>query len=315
MGLNNLLWFILLASLWGPSFLFIKVAVAEIPPITLVAWRVGLGALLLYLYLRSQGRALPRPGPVWKSFAVVGFFGNAIPFVLIAWGEQRIDSSLTSILNGATPLFTIILAHFLVADDRLTPIKGVGTLLGFGGLLVLFAPSLLAGAQATTWGLLAVTIATISYGISMVYARIRLRGLPPLVVPTAQLMMATLYLFPLSLLVDRSYGLALPSWEALGAMAGLSLLGTALGFAVFYHLLENVEPTYVSMITYLLPVVAIILGMVVLKERLAWNAYVGCALILLGIMIANGVFQQRVKSHTLTLALSQEEREDEEFSG
>jgi drug/metabolite transporter (DMT)-like permease len=291
MKMRNFLWLLLLASLWGPSFLFIKVAVTEIPPFTMVLGRVGLGALLLYLVLRLQGRHLPAFGPLWKHVAVIAFFHNAVPFVLFGWGEQYIDSALASILNGTTPLFTIILAHFFVEDDRLSPTKVAGVLLGFGGLLLLIAPSLLSGIQATTWGLVAITVASASYGVAIVYTRNHMRGLPPLVAPTAQLFVATLYLLPVSLLVDRPYTLPLPSWPALGSLLALAVLGTALAFIVYYRLVERADASYVSMVTYVIPVFGVILGVVVLNERLTWNALAGFVLILLGVMIVNGVFK------------------------
>src|SRR6185295_13603898 len=143
MRLKNFLWLLFLAALWGPSFLFIKVAVAEIPPLTLVAGRVEIAGILLYLILRAQGRDLLPFGPIWRHLVVVALVQNAIPFVLFGWGEQYIDSSLAAILNGTTPLFTLMLAHFFTSDDRLTPTKTVGSLIGFGGLLVLIGPALL----------------------------------------------------------------------------------------------------------------------------------------------------------------------------
>jgi drug/metabolite transporter (DMT)-like permease len=291
MGFKNFLWLLFLACLWGPSFLFIKVAVGEIPPITLVVGRVGLAALLLYIILRMQGRNLPQFGPVWKHVAVVGFFSNALPFVLFSWGEQYIDSALAAILNGTTPLFTIVLAHLFIADDRMTPVKVMGTLLGFGGLVLLIAPSLSEGFEATTWGLLAATTAAASYGIAIVYTRKNLRGLPPLVAPTAQLLIATIYLLPLSLLIEQPFRLPLPSWSAVAALAGLSIFGTALAFVIYYQLLETTSATYVSMVTYMAPVIGVGLGVFILNEQLSWTVYIGCGLILLGVMVVNGIFK------------------------
>jgi drug/metabolite transporter (DMT)-like permease len=290
MGLKNFLWLIFLASLWGPSFLFIKVAVKDIPPFTLVTGRVGLAAILLYLILRLQGRNLPKFGSIWRHFAVVAFFSNALPFVLFSWGEIHIASALAAILNGTTPLFTIMLAHFFIADDRLTPVKTLGTLLGFGGLVLLIAPSLLEGLHATTWGLLAVTVAAASYGVAIVYTRKNLRGLPPLVGPTAQLTVATIYILPLSFFIDRPYNLAAPSWPAFGSLLGLSVVGTALAFIVYYYLLDRTSATYLSMVTYLVPIFGVVLGVVVLDEQPGWNAYLGCVLILLGVMVVNFKF-------------------------
>lgn len=289
---RNFLWLLLLAALWGPSFLFIKVSVAEIPPLTLVLGRVGLAAVLLYAVLRLQGRKLPKWGPVWKHVAIVALVHNAIPFVLFGWGEQYIDSALASILNGTTPLFTIVLAHFFVADDRLTPTKVVGTLLGFGGLALLIAPSLVGGIQATTWGLLAVTVASFFYGVALVYSRNHMRGLPPLVAPTAQMFMATVYILPLALIFDRPFSLPAPSWPAVASLLALAVLGTAVAFIVYYRLVEQADASYVSMVTYMIPVFGVILGIVVLAEKLHWTAYVGCTLILVGVMIVNGVFKR-----------------------
>lgn len=290
MGWRNFLWLLFLAALWGPSFIFIKVAVGEIPPLTLAAGRVGLAAILLYVILRAQGRNFPGFGPIWKHFAVVGFFGNALPFALFSWGEQYIDSALAAILNGTTPLFTIVLAHFFIDDDRLTTPKFLGVLLGFGGLLLLIGPSLVGGIQATTWGLVAIAVAAASYGLSIVYSRKNLRGLPPLVGPASQLMVATLYLLPLSLVIDQPFALPLPSWQALGSLIVLATIGTALAFVIYYRIMEYTSATYLSMVTYMVPVFGVFLGVWVLNEQLYWNAYAGCVLILLGVMIVNGVF-------------------------
>jgi drug/metabolite transporter (DMT)-like permease len=291
MALRNFGWLLFLASLWGPSFLFMKVAVQEIPPFTLVLGRVGIAALLLYLILRLTGRNLPKLGPIWLRFAVVGFFANALPFVLISWGEIHISSALAAILNGTTPFFTILLAHVFTIDDRLTPVKIVGTMVGFVGLVLLIAPSLWQGVYATTWGLVAVTAATASYGVGIVYTRLKLRGLPPLVGPTAQVTMATLYILPLSLWLEHPFSLPAPSWPAWASMLGLALLGTALAYVVYYYIIERTSATYVSMVTYLVPIFGVALGIVVLDEQPGWLAYVGCALILVGVMTVNGVFR------------------------
>lgn len=291
MGWKTFSWLVLLALMWGPSFLFIKVAVEDISPLTLAAARVSLAATFLYAVLRLQGRNLPAVGPVWKHFAVMGFFSNALPFTLFSWGEQYIDSALAAILNGTTPLFTIILAHHFIADDRLTPAKIVGVLLGFAGLIALLAPALFGGVQANTWGLIGITVASASYGVAIVYGRKYLRGLQPLVGPTAQLAMASIYLLPLSLLLEQPFSMPMPSLAALGSLLVLAIVGTALAFIVYYRVMEMTSATNLSMITYLVPIVGTILGVVVLNERLGFNAYLGCALILLGVMTVNGVFR------------------------
>ncbi len=291
MNLKIFIWLVILAWIWGPAFLFIKVAVHEIPPLTLMATRVSLAAAILYLFLRFQGRHLPRFGAIWKHFAVVGLVSSALPFALTSWGEQYIDSALAAILTGTIPLFTMILAHLFTSDDRLTLTKGAGVLLGLGGLTVLVAPALLDGLQATTWGLLATIVAAASFGIGIVFARQHLRGFPPLVVPTAQLVMAAVYLLPLALVVEQPYTMPFPSWSALASLLALAVVCTALTFMLYYWLMEQASATSLSMIAYLAPLVAVILGVTILGEQLGWNAYLGCGLILLGVMAVNGLFQ------------------------
>lgn len=289
MKLKNFLLLVLLASLWGPSFLFIKVAVEEIPPLTMVLGRVATGALVLLFLLRLQGSRLPKWGPVWKHIAVVALIHNAIPFVLFSWGEQYIDSALAAILNGTVPFFTIILAHFFAQNDRITPVKLVDILVGFAGMVLLALPSFGDGLQATSWGMLAVTAASFLYGVAIVYTRNNLRGLQPLAAPTGQMIIASLYMLPLSLLIDRPYLLPMPSLAALGSMLALGVLGTAAAFTVYYKLLERASASYVSMTTYIIPVFGVILGAIVLKEAITWERVAGCALILVGVMIVNGL--------------------------
>lgn len=291
MKLKNFLLLVLLAALWGPSFLFIKVAVAEVPPMTLVLGRVGIAAVLLTLLLLLQGKRLPKTRTIWRHLAVVAAVQNAIPFVLFSWGEQYIDSALASILNGTTPLFTIIIAHFFGKNDRLTTTKLLGVLIGFGGLLLLISPSFSDGLQVTTLGLLAAALAAALYGVAIVYTRNNLTGMPALVAPAGQMILASLYLLPLSLLVERSYALPTLSLPVIGSLLALGVLGTAAAFIVYYRLLETASASYVSMTTYIIPVFGVILGVLVLNEQLTWHAYAGFALILLGVMIVNGLLK------------------------
>jgi drug/metabolite transporter (DMT)-like permease len=282
---------LLLAALWGPSFLLIKVAVAEIPPISLIFGRVGLAALLLYLVLRLSGGNLPRPGRIWIPLAIVALFQTALPFVLLSWAEQYIDSALAAILNGLTPLFTILLAHLLTADDKLTLAKAIGIGLGLIGVLFFVAPSLEAGMQAPTWGILAMIAVAASYGFAVVYAREHLNHLPSIVTPTGQMILAAIYLLPLMILVDQPLSQPLPSRQAIAAVTGLAIFGTVIAFIVYYRLLKSAAASYVSMVTYLVPVIGVLLGVIILDERLAWNDYIGAGLILLGVMIVNGTFR------------------------
>ncbi len=282
---------LLLASLWGPSFLFIKVAGRDIPPLTMTAARVSIAAVLLYFVLKLQGGKLSHIQKMWKHFALAGFVGNALPFTLFNWGEIHIDSGLASILNGTTPLFTILIAHFFTQDDRLTPKKIIGSVIGFSGLVLLVAPALMDGIKAGSLGLLAVTTAALCYGANIVYTRKFFRGMPKYVAPIGQLGFAALIMLPLSLIVEKPYELALPSWPALGSLVALAIFGTSIAFVVYYRIMEFTPASALSMVTYLVPIFGIILGVTLLNEQLAWNAYIGCAFILFGVMIVNGFIQ------------------------
>ncbi len=295
MSAGNILLLLLLAAMWGPSFLFIKVAVQEIPPLTMSAFRTMLGGGVLWFFLRMRRQRMPGRGPIWKHFAISGLFGQAIPFAMFAWGEIYIDSALASILNGTTPLFTIIIAHYFTEDDRLSRVKVFGSVVGFLGLAVIVTPELMKGVSVNLLGLIAVTIPSLCYGISIVYSRQTLRGLGPLVAPVGQLGMSALMLLPFALFFDQPYAMPLPSTAAFTSLVALALLGTCLAFVVYFYLLERNRASHVSMVTYLVPIFGIILGVVVLKESLDSYAYLGCALILLGVMIVNGVFKRKRK--------------------
>jgi drug/metabolite transporter (DMT)-like permease len=269
----------------------IKVAVAEISPITLIAGRVGIAAILLYAILRLGGRNLPRPGRIWIPLAVVALFHTTFPFVLLSWAEQHIDSALAAILNGLTPLFTILIAHILTADDKLTAAKVSGIALGLVGILFFVAPSMRDGVQASTWGILAMILVSASYGFALVYARKHLNHMAGTVVPTAQMILSTIFLLPLVIFVDRPFDGPLPSAQAIGAVIALAILGTVLAFIVYYRLLRSAAASYVSMVTYLVPVIGVLLGVLILGEHLAWTDFAGFGLIIAGVLIVNGAFR------------------------
>jgi drug/metabolite transporter (DMT)-like permease len=278
-----------LSLLWGPAFLYMNVAVKEIPPLTLVAARVSLAALILLAILRVQGIALPRSRKSWKQFAFTGLTYNALPFFLISWSQQHIDSALAAILVGATPLFTMLMSRLLGGNEQLDRAKVIGALVGFGGVFVLFIPGLVGGVQVTILGMAAAVGAAASYGVALVYSHKYLRGQPPLVGPTAQLTMASLFLIPLSLIIDQPFSLALPSMKALGALLLLTVLSTALAFTLYYRFLEQTSATNLSLVTYLNPIVATVLGVLLLSEQVGPTTFLGTGLILFGAAIVNGL--------------------------
>lgn len=291
---RNLLLLLLLAALWGPSFLFIKVAVQDFPPMTLVAIRLTTAAIVLYAILRLNGKNLPAGWDFWKKFFIMGFFANALPFTLFSFGEKFADSGAASILNGTTPIFTVLIAHYFVSDERLDSARLGGVLVGFVGILLIFFPDFqallrgegLSGGMATV-GLLAFIVASACYGISIVYARLNMRGLPPLVGPTAQLIAAAILILPIALIFEKPY-LLTPGLPAIGSSLVLGFFGTAMAYLVYYRLIDSAGATFISLVTYLLPPIGVILGVVFLHEKPGWYSLIGLSFIILGVMVVNG---------------------------
>lgn len=277
-----------LSLLWGPAFMFMDVAVEEIPPLTLAATRVSLGAIFLHVLLIRSGHPLPSIRAHWKQFALSGLTYNALPFFLISWGQQYVDSALAAILVAATPLFTVILARLLQSGESLNREKLTGLLLGFGGVILLFVPGLFGGVRLTLWGMVAILGGAASYGMAFVYTRQNMRGLPPLAGPTVQLAFAAVCLVPLSLLLERPYARPMPSATAVAALLMLVALSTVLAFVLYYRLMEETDSTTLSLVTYLNPIVATALGVMLLHEPLGWHVWLGCGLILLGAARVNG---------------------------
>lgn len=287
MKIKNVYLLILLALCWGPSFLFIKVAVEEVPPMVLAGLRIGIGAIILNLFLLARKERLPMTRDFWKKTLIAGFFAQGVPFVLINWGEQYVDSSLASLLNGLVPLSTILLAQMMLPEEKMTSNKLKGVLLGFLGLTVLVFPNLQNGLTGSTLGIVAITAATISYGIGLVYIRKNLVNIPSFQAPAAQLLSVTIYLLPLSLLTAPSFSFSNVSWEVYASVAILGLFGTAIAFIIYFKLIERTSASYASMVTYLMPIIGVILGVIFLHESITIWMIAGALLILSGIYIGN----------------------------
>jgi drug/metabolite transporter (DMT)-like permease len=293
MELKNFLWIILFALLVGSSFLFIKIAVQEIPPFTLVLLRSIIAAVILYVVLRMQGYRLFKFIGLWKQLVIVSL-NTSLTLILISWGEQYIDSAIAAILQGTIPLFTIVLAHFFTKDDRLTFIKIIGTLIGFIGLMLLVAPSFINHLQTSIQGLVAIIFSSAIYAGNLIYVRKYIHdipNIPTLVMPTTMLFLSALYMLPFSLLIEHSFNLPVPSFKAIGALLVLSIIGTALAFWLYFYILERVNATNMSMTSFLIPLVGTILGIVVLDEQLTWNIYVGGVFIIISVMMINEIFK------------------------
>lgn len=283
---KNLFLLILLASCWGPSFLFIKLAVIEIPPLLLAALRIGIGAVALNAFLLIKKERLPKDLTFWKDVLIAGFFVQGLPFALINWGEQYVDSTIAALLNGLTPLSTILLAY-LILNEHLSTRKISGILLGLAGLLLLVWPDLKAGATSSLYGILAITVASVSYGVGLVYVRKKLMKARPVHAPAAQLLTVTIYLLPIGLLTSPEFSWAEISWLAIGSVLALGFFGTAIAFIIYYKLLDRTSASYVSMVTFLMPIYGVILGIVFLGEGFnSWMLF-GSLAILGGIAVVN----------------------------
>ncbi len=296
-----------LAAMWGASFLFIKVAVLEMSPLMLVSIRLVLASLTMLLVQRalaSRHRATPPAPPVrqmWRSYLYVAVTNAIIPYTLIAWGEERITSGTASILNASTPLFTALLAGLAISQagalDKLTPRRALGLLVGFAGVAVLIIGSgadvKLATGRSALLGEVAVLVASFSYGIGGLYGRRAFEGMPPILPATWQNIFGAVILLPFALVLaplDR-----MPSWQAIGSVVALGVIGTAVALLLYYELLARVGATRTVMVTYLLPVMALFYGAILLDEAVSVYALLGLALVLLGITVtARGKVEQKV---------------------
>jgi drug/metabolite transporter (DMT)-like permease len=231
---------------------------------------------------------------VWGTFLVMGVLNNVIPFSLIVWGQVSIDSGLASILNATTPLFIVVFAHVVTTDERMTPARLAGVLLGFAGVAVLIGPALLLNLGDGVAGQLAVLGAACAYACAGLYGR-RLRGLPPLVAATGMVMCSALVMTPIALLVESPWRTT-PGVAALGAVAGLSVLGTAMAYWLYFRILRTAGATNLMLVTFLIPVSAVLLGALVLGERLAWTSFAGMALIFAGLAAVDGHVLRMVRS-------------------
>jgi len=281
-------WLILitLGTIWGASYLFIKVGGAEIPPFTFVEGRTLIAALALLVAMRWRGETLPRTRREWLPLIAMGIFNGVIPYTAITWGELYISSGLAAILTATMPLFTILLAHWFTRDEKLTALKIAGILVGFVGVVVLFLDELTRGIRIEFWGQLAVIIAAASYALATIIARKFLNGVSHLVASTGQLASAALWMLPLSLAFDHPFALR-PSLVAIGSLAILALLGTAFAYLLYYWLIEHTGATRTSLVTYLIPITGVLWGALLLNEPLRLDALVGLALIIAGVGLVN----------------------------
>lgn len=278
--------FIFLGVIWSASFLWIKIALEEIGPNTLVAWRVLFGLLFAGGAVFIQRKAWPRIWADWFPFVVLGMTSIAAPFFLITWGELSIDSAVASILNATVPLFTIVIAHLFLQDDKMTVQRVVGLFVGFIGVVILLSEDLTAGVHSSALGQAAVILASIFYAASSVYARRTTQTSSGLVRGAAPLVSATALMWIIAPTVESPFQVPqLPlTWIAL---LWLGVLGSGLALIIWYYLLHEIGPTRTGMVSYIFPLGGVILGVIFLNEHLSWQLAIGALLIILSIVVVN----------------------------
>jgi drug/metabolite transporter (DMT)-like permease len=281
-------WLLLLAlaALWSGSFLCVAVALAALPPLTVVLGRVALGGLALLVLLALRGERMPREPRAWGAFLVMGALNNAIPFALIAWAQQRIDSGLAAICNATTPLFTVALAA-IIGVQPLSAARLTGLACGLAGVVLLVGPAAIGGLGAAGWGEAAVLVAALSYAAASLHGR-RLRHHPPLVAAAGMLCGAALLLAPLALAIDRPWTLPPPGPAALLAVLAVALLSTALAYRLYFRILASAGATNLMLVTLIIPVGALLLGALALGERVGPRGLAGMALIGAGLAAIDG---------------------------
>jgi len=284
-------WLILgtLALIWGGAFFFIGVAVRHVQPLTYVWLRLSIAAAAMWLFLLFKRERLQLPRQVWGSIILLALLNNALPFALFGWGQTHIASGLASILNATTPIWGVLVAHFLTHDERMTPRKIAGVLLGFGGVATMIGPSLLSNLGSAGLAQLACVTASLSYALAAVWARrFRKQGISPLSVTTGQLTAGAVIMLPLSMLIDHPWTHAFPPLTAVGAIVALALFCTAFGYVLYFRLIATSGATNALLVTLLVPPVAILLGGLFLGEQLAPQDFLGLGLIALGLAAIDG---------------------------
>lgn len=280
---------VMLALLWGCSFFFISIALRDIPPLTLVFLRVGIAAAALHVVTRLTGIYLPTDRTIWLLFTGLSLVNNIIPFSLINWGQSHIASGVAAILNGTTPFFTVIAAHYFTHDEKMTGARVFGVLSGLCGIAVMVGGDALDTLGLNVAGQIAIVGAAMSYTVAALYGRrVGQRGIAPIAAATGMLTVSSIVTLVFSLVVDHPWQLNLPGGAAILAVLGLALPSTALAYLIFFRLLATAGPTNLMLVTFLIPVTAILLGVGIIGEHLEPRHFAGIALIAVGLAAIDG---------------------------
>jgi len=283
---------IILSVCWGGSFFFVEVALRGFQPFTLVFLRIAIAALILVGVVCLTGKRLPKSFKTWGGYVVMGALANAIPFSLIAWGQTRIESGVASILNATTPIFSVLLAHFLTSDERMTANKIMGVLIGFIGVYLMMKPELADGFSWRGLGQTAVLGAAICYGLGAIFGK-RFKNIPAVVNSAGMLICSSIMILPLVFIIDYPWSLR-PSLEAITAILGIAVISTVLAYLLYFYILSTAGATNVLLVTFLIPISALLLGVGLLGEVIKVLEYAGMGCIFLGLIVIDGRTLNRV---------------------
>ena len=284
-----------LSVIWGGSFIFNRYALNDFEPLTVVLSRVVIAALALHLVIRMRGLGMPTDWTTWRLWLVMGILNNAIPFTLIVWGQTRITSGLASILNATTPLFAVVLAHFLTSDERMTANRVAGVLLGIVGVMVLVGMDVLDSAGVGTWGKVACLGASLSYAFAGIWGR-KLRENPPLMNAAGQVTCTSIVMVLIALAVDKPWQVRDVAASSGLALLGLGLLSTAVGYMIFFRLLSSAGATNTLLVTLIIPVSALFMSWFLLDEHIRTDDVIGMVLIGAGLLAIDGRVWAMVKA-------------------
>jgi drug/metabolite transporter (DMT)-like permease len=276
----------LLALLWGSSYLFAKVALGSIPPLTLIAVRVSIAAVLLCAVMRWQGAALPRDGATWRALFVQALLNSILAWTILAWGQQYVPSGLAGVLNSTSPIFAYFITLFWTRHEDTGALKLTGALLGLAGVVLILGVGALSGLGQQVVAQLAVITGAVLYALAAIYGK-RFHGMPPAATAAGTMIWAALVLAPLSLAVDRPWTLA-PSGEALAAALALSVFSTAGALLIYFRLVRTLGSLGVTSQSYLRSGVSVLLGMLVLGEPFTWSVGVGLLAVVVSVVLING---------------------------
>lgn len=280
---------LILSFLWGGSFLFIEISVGQLPPLTVVLARVGISAIVLIVALKILRIKVPINAEILFSIFLMGLFNNAIPFLLITWGQTQITSGLASIFNATMLIFTVVVTHFFTTDEKMDRFKLAGVIVGFSGVVFIIGVEELFSFGANLLGQLAVLAAALFYASATTFGRkFKALGVPPLGVATGQMIAASLIIAPFVIIFDKPWLLPIPDTNGFIAIFCLAIFSTALAYVLYFKLLESSGATNLSLVTFLIPPIAIFLGWSVLGETLNKDQFVGMGFIVFGLSLIDG---------------------------